>query len=48
MSDSGFGTSTLALALAGSAVTILSTSLGALPALAARSISRRSKDVLMG
>ena len=48
MSDSGFGTSTFVLALAGSAVTILSTSLGALPALAARDISRRSKDVLMG
>ncbi|SEK89368.1 zinc transporter, ZIP family [Stigmatella aurantiaca] len=39
---------TMALALLGSAVTILSTSLGAVPALAARGISRRAKDVLMG
>lgn len=48
MSDSGFGSSTLALALVGSAVTVLSTSLGAVPALAMGGISQRTKDVLMG
>lgn len=36
------------LALAGSAVTLFSTSLGALPALLTRRISERAQDVLMG
>ncbi|MGE3261991.1 MAG: ZIP family metal transporter [Bacteriovoracia bacterium] len=36
------------LALLGSLVTILSTSLGALPALAARRVSERTQDTLMG
>ena len=36
------------LALVGSAVTALSTSLGALPALAARRVSQRAQDTLMG
>src|ERR671928_2030807 len=36
------------LALAGSAVTLLSTSAGAMPALATRRISERAQDALMG
>src|SRR5919206_58150 len=36
------------LALAGSAVTLLSTSAGAMPALATRRISARAQDALMG
>lgn len=40
--------SNFGLALLGSAVTVLSTSLGALPALASRRISRRGQDILMG
>lgn len=40
--------SPLTLALIGSAVTALSTSLGALPALAANRISEKSQDTLMG
>lgn len=40
--------SPLFLALAGSAVTALSTSLGALPALAAHKVSEKTQDTLMG
>lgn len=40
--------SSLALALLGSAVTALSTGLGALPALAAHKVSEKTQDTLMG
>ncbi len=42
------GLTGIQLALVGSGVTLFSTSLGALPALAVRSISDRTKDTLMG
>lgn len=38
----------LVLALVGSAVTLLSTSLGAIPAMAAHRVSQRTQDTLMG
>ena len=42
------GLSGIQLALLGSAVTLFATSIGALPALAVKSISERTKDTLMG
>ncbi len=41
------GLSGLQMALVGSAVTLLSTSVGALPTLVTRRISERTQDVLM-